>query len=73
MICEHGNTAPCVECDIEPLKVENESLQKDISVLVEALSALRACIMETRGPDAYSALLLADAALAAYQNQGEDQ
>ncbi|MBS7349216.1 MAG: hypothetical protein KIG95_03490 [Comamonas sp.] len=29
MICEHGNTSPCVECDIEPLRAENEKLRKD--------------------------------------------
>lgn len=44
----------------------------DVDVLVEALSALRGCIMETRGPDAYSALVLADAALAAYREGAEE-
>jgi len=27
MLCEHGNIAPCVECDIEPLKAENKTLR----------------------------------------------
>ena len=26
MLCEHGNIAPCVECDIGQLKAENEAL-----------------------------------------------
>ena len=43
----------------------------DVATLVEALSALRGCIMETRGPDAHSALVLADAALADYR-KGDD-
>lgn len=42
-----------------------------VSGLVEALTALRGCIMETRGPDARSALELADAALDAY-HKGEE-
>lgn len=28
MLCEHGNIAPCVECDIEPMKAECEELRK---------------------------------------------
>lgn len=33
MLCEHGNMVPCVECDIEPLMVENEKLRCIISDL----------------------------------------
>lgn len=29
MLCEHGNIAPCVECDIEPLQAECDQLRKD--------------------------------------------
>lgn len=29
MLCEHGNIAPCVECDIGPLKAECDKLRKD--------------------------------------------
>lgn len=32
MICEHGNIAPCVACDIDPLEAENKKL-------IEALKA----------------------------------
>ncbi|KAE8546118.1 hypothetical protein F6453_1364 [Marinobacter nauticus] len=28
MLCEHGNIAPCVECDVAPLKAENEALRE---------------------------------------------
>lgn len=45
-----------------------EALRTECEKLVEALSALRGCIMETRGPDAHSALELADAALTTYHN-----
>lgn len=37
MLCEHGNISPCVECDIEPLKAENEKLWEKVATLVEAL------------------------------------
>lgn len=30
MLCEHGNTAPCVECDIEPLQNEIATLRKQL-------------------------------------------
>lgn len=46
-------------------------LDPGVSALVEALSALRGCITETRGPAAHSALVLADAALATY-HKGEE-
>lgn len=47
------------------------ALQAECDALVEALSALRGCIMDTRGPDAHSALVLADAALAAHRKGGD--
>lgn len=50
------------------LYADYKALQTECKELMEALSALRGCIMETRGPDAHSALELADAALAAYHN-----
>ena len=40
MLCEHGNIAPCVECDIEPLKAENEALRTRMAQLAEALESL---------------------------------
>lgn len=33
MLCEHGNIAPCVECDVEPLKTENEALWARVAEL----------------------------------------
>lgn len=30
MLCEHGNIAPCVECDAAPLKAENEALRAQL-------------------------------------------
>lgn len=41
MICEHGNIAPCVECDIVPLKTENESLRTMMFQLAEALERIK--------------------------------
>lgn len=43
MLCEHGNISPCLECDIGPLKAENEKLSKDVAELVEVLE----CSIET--------------------------
>lgn len=40
MLCEHGNIAPCVECDIGPLKAENEALRATIAGLVKALEEI---------------------------------
>lgn len=37
MLCEHGNVSPCVECDMEPLRAENEKLREKADVLAEAL------------------------------------
>ena len=34
MLCEHGNTAPCVECDVEPLEQELKQARKIITELV---------------------------------------
>lgn len=51
-------------CAGRPVQTKQQPVA-DVMQLVEALSALRGCIMETRGPDAHSALVLADAALAA--------
>lgn len=31
MLCEHGNTAPCVECDVEPLEAEVISLREQLA------------------------------------------
>lgn len=68
---------PSWEIDSQGYEVEYRLLyatpqpMPDVSALVEALSALRRCIMETRGPDAHSALELADAALATYRKGTE--
>lgn len=35
MLCEHGNTAPCVECDVEPLEQELKQARQIITDLVE--------------------------------------
>lgn len=75
MLCEHGNTTPCVECDIEPLKAENESLRRDISALVEALDSAKNLIANHSGemlPDEYAGdqIEQIDAALAACRKQG---
>lgn len=51
MLCEHGNTTPCVECDIGPLKAENESLRTMVEALVEALEQIRAIEDELYGGD----------------------
>lgn len=47
MLCKHGNIAPCVECDIEPLKAENTALKEEnkrlmarVADLAEALESL---------------------------------
>ena len=37
MLCEHGNVSPCVECDVAPLKAENEALRARVAQLSEAL------------------------------------
>jgi hypothetical protein len=71
MLCEHGNTTPCVECDIEPLKAENESLYRDISALVEALEQVIKAA-PSGGPLWHGSeqIVEARAALAAYRKQG---
>lgn len=41
MLCEHFNTAPCVQCDIEPLKKENEELKQLIELEAQISSLHR--------------------------------
>ena len=35
MLCEHGNIAPCVECDVEPLEQDLKRARQIITDLVE--------------------------------------
>lgn len=70
---EPGNPMWSRRIQLDEVIAERDKLRDECEELVEALSALRGCIMETRGPDAHSALVLADTALAAYRNQGENQ
>lgn len=66
MLCEHGNISPCVECDIGPLKAENEKLSKDVAKLVEALERIASMdSMSYHSLD--SAKITARAALAAHR------
>lgn len=76
MLCEHENTAPCVECDIEPLKAENEALQTLMVELVEALAeALEQVIKAapSSGPLWHGSeqIVEARAALTALRKEGE--
>lgn len=34
MLCEHGNAAPCIECDVEPLEQELKQARQIITDLV---------------------------------------
>ena len=72
MLCEHGNIAPCVECDIEPLKAENEALRALMVGLVEALEDARLTlkVMQGRGSIPRITISTIDQALAAYHKQG---
>jgi hypothetical protein len=38
MLCEHFNTAPCVQCDIEPLEKEIEELQQLVELEAQVSS-----------------------------------
>lgn len=71
MICEHGNIAPCVECDIEPLKTENESLRTMMFQLAEALEEARLTleVMQGRGSSVGLTLAIIDRALAAHRKR----
>lgn len=35
MLCEHGNIAPCVECDVEPLEQDLKQARQIITDLIE--------------------------------------
>lgn len=79
-VCKNGEPMGRKDClaELQKLEAENAALKEESerlkareAELVEALSALRGCIMETRGPDAHSALALADDALAAHRKGGE--
>ena len=35
MLCEHGNIAPCVECDVEPLEAELKQARQIIIDLAQ--------------------------------------
>ena len=61
MLCEHGNTSPCVECDIEPLRAENESLRARVAELEDGLRVI------TQYPDVreYVGTICHDVALSA--------
>ena len=66
MLCEHGNISPCLECDIGPLKAENEKLSKDVAELVEVLEMMLQMVeMGGFGKDAAM-----ETALAAHRKQG---
>lgn len=70
MLCEHGNTSPCFECDIEPLRAENEKLREKVKALVEALE-----LISDTDPDEGTAWFheIAYKALAALGKQGGEQ
>jgi len=40
MLCEHGNIAPCVECDVEPLERENQELRLQLGHLESIASSI---------------------------------
>ena len=40
MLCEHGNIAPCVECDVEPLEEEVKELRFRLEYLEMIASSI---------------------------------
>lgn len=79
MLCKHGNIAPCVECDIEPLKAENTALKEEnerlmarVADLAEALESSQHGLHEECRCGQCKFVRLRNAALAAYRKGNKE-